>query len=131
MMDWVVIDGDGFSIDVQRRHDYLFARVHGGQDSLATSIGYWTRLWQEVERHGFDRLLVVEQLQPTAFENSDMQALCAALVALGYGRIRIGFVPRWGTEQDNEQVTIIGADLGLTAMVFSDEWLAERWLRYG
>ena len=125
-----LIEGDGFQIALEQHSGYLRAHVFGGHDSLAVSIGIWRALTAQCQQAGVDRLLVIEDLDGTILP-TEVEALTAAQIAMGLGRIRVAFVDLRGDEQNNELSGLSLREQDVQALVFGSEPEARAWLLYG
>ncbi|MBP6078541.1 MAG: hypothetical protein KA505_07015 [Xanthomonadales bacterium] len=126
------LEGPGFTIDLEDRAGFLRAIVHGAEDTLSVSTAYWARLGDECQRRGARAILVLEDLP--AWPNAGpeiFEAVTDAMVAAGFRDIRCAFVDLHEEVEANEYGMIVGAEKGLTIMMFSNESYAERWLRFG
>jgi hypothetical protein len=126
------LEGPGFTIDLEERAGFLRALVLGNEDTLAVSTAYWARLGAECQRRGARALLVLEDLPPWPDAGPEIfEAVTDAMAAAGFRDIRCAFVDLHEEVEANEYGMIVGADKGLTIMMFSNESYAERWLRFG
>jgi hypothetical protein len=126
------LEGPGFTIDIEERAGFLRALVRGNEDTLAVSTAYWARLGAECQRRGASAVLVLEDLPPWPDAGPEIfEAVTDAMAAAGFRDIRCAFVDLHEEVEANEYGMIVGADKGLTIMMFSNESYAERWLRFG
>lgn len=126
------LEGPGYTIDLEERADYLRAFVRGSDDSLALSVAYWMHLGAECIRRGTTAILVLEDLPPFPDPAPEIfEAVTDAMVVAGFCGIRCAFVDLKEEVEANEYGMIVGADKGLTIMMFSNESYADRWLRFG
>lgn len=126
------LEGPGFTIELEERAGYLRAVVRGAEDTLAVSTSYWHRLGSECRRRGANAILVLEDLPPWPDAEPEVfEAVTDAMAAAGFRDIRCAFVDLNEEVEANEYGMIVGADKGLTIMMFSNESYAERWLRFG
>lgn len=126
------VEGPGFTIELEVRPGFLRALVRGSEDTLAVSTAYWTRIGAECRRRGASAVLVVEDLPPWPDAGPGVfDAVTDAMAAAGFRDIRCAFVDLHEEVEANEFGMMIGADKGLTSMIFSNESYAERWLRFG
>ena len=126
------LEGPGFTIELEERPGFLRALVRGAQDTVAVSTAYWNRLGEESRRRGASAILVLEDLPPWPDADPEVfEAVTDAMVAAGFRDIRCAFVDLHEEVEANEYGMIVGADKGLTIMMFSNESYAERWLRFG
>lgn len=126
------LEGPGFTIELEERPGYLRALVSGKEDSVSISTAYWALLGAECRHRGVHALLVVEDLPAWPNVGPDVfEAVTDAMVASGFLEIRCAFVDMREEVEANEYGMIVGAEKGLTSLIFSNESYAERWLRYG
>ena len=126
------LEGPGYTIELEERAGFLRAFVRGTEDTLAVSVAYWTQLGAECARRGTTAILVLEDLPPWPDAAPEIfETVTDAMVAAGFRDIRCAFVDLKEEVEANEYGMIVGADKGLTIMMFSNESYAERWLRFG
>ena len=114
------------------RPGYLFARVQGLTDSLATSISFWQEIALEARERGAQRLLVQESFRNgvSAAETLDLcQFLSELFERLSLQHLRIAFLDEQPSQlEENQHAERTATDYGLCVKVFADLSEAEAWL---
>ncbi|HEY4555135.1 MAG TPA: hypothetical protein VIG68_01685 [Lysobacter sp.] len=129
-MDGELLQGDGFSVRIERQDGYLRAHVFGGRDSLEVSIAMWTLIAAQCRRLGERRLLVVEDLE-SALDVGEVEQLVEAVIDLGFRGMQVAFVDLRQTSGATEHGEILAVERGVSARVFSSERAARNWLHLG
>lgn len=124
-----VIQGEGFKLQLTPETGYLRAHVYDGTDSQAVSVAYWRMLGEACRAHGYQRLLVVEELQASV-ELAAIEPVIQAMVEGGLQAVRIAFVELLDDIEGSEYGEILCRERGITIRTFSDETTARRWLLY-
>lgn len=126
------LHGPGFSIALDERPGFLHALVSGEEDTLAVSIAYWSAIGKVCQQRGARSILVIENLPPFDDPRPEVfEAVTDAMANAGLRGVRVAFVDAREEVQANEYGMLIGAEKGLSIMMFSNESYAERWLRFG
>lgn len=100
-----------------------------GDNTLANTIAYWTRILREVRDRPRPVLLVDELLGPPLTPD-DWHVLVGSMAGSALRNVRIAHVKPRGLEA-LEFCELHAKDAGFDARVFVDEAEAVRWLRYG
>lgn len=115
----------------EERPGYLYAEVTGPRDSMEISLAYWAAISAKCKARQTERVMVVEHLGDYQGER-DMARMVAALVAMGFDRLKVAFVVhRIELLPVMEHGEILAMEYGANGRVFSSADLAERWLRHG
>lgn len=121
---------DAFQLKLEERHGYLYAEVTGDSDSLEITLAFWQAI-AEACRHRKARCLLVMDRLGEFHGERDMPGMVAAIIAFGFGNIRIAYVN--GTVSDLpllEHGAILAQEQGVNGRVFSGFEDAELWLRH-
>jgi hypothetical protein len=125
------LEGEGFQVELEPHRNYLRACVHGGSDSFAVSLAYWTLLADACREAGAKRLLVVEDLAPWHATEDDFQRLMEAVRRTGLDQVQIAFTSRQTPIDVNELGVIVGMEQGMWTRLFGNERDAALWLGVG
>lgn len=116
-----------YDIHFEERTGYLYARVSGPLDTVATSLAYWNDIAEDCRRRKVARVLVVEDFVTPA-PLTDTFRVAEQLPSIMRG-IRVAFVD---TRLEHYTANKFGEDVavnrGLDGMVFIDEDSATRWI---
>ena len=105
-------------------------RVHvSGDNTLANTIAYWTRILREV-RSRPRPVLLVDELRGPPLSADDWHVLVGSMAGSALRDVRIAHVKPSGLDA-LEFCELHAKDAGFDARVFVDEAEASRWLRYG
>lgn len=100
-----------------------------GENTLANTIAYWTRILREV-RERPRPVLLVDELRGPPLSADDWQVLVGAMADSQLREVRIAHVKPRGLDQV-EFCELHAKDAGFDARVFVHEEEASRWLRFG
>ena len=117
-------------LDIRMETHPAGLRVHvTGDNTLANTIAYWTRVLREV-RERPRPVLLVDELTGPPLNADDWQVLVGAMAGSALQDVRIAHVKPRGLDK-LEFCELHAKDAGFDARVFVDEREAARWLRYG
>ena len=117
------------TLEFARAGDGLHAHVEG-ERSLEATIAYWTRIVEEVQARPPRWLLVLDDLRGHELSAEEWRQLVTEMKGKGLERVRIAHVKPHGLDHI-EYCEIFAHEAGFDARAFSDQRVAERWLRYG
>ena len=109
--------------------DGLRADVRGLR-SLESTIAYWEAILGYVKARQPRWLLVLDQLRGNELSAREWKELVDTMAGRGLESVRIAHVKPNGLDHI-EYCEIYAREAGIEARAFSDEGIAERWLRYG
>lgn len=116
-----------YTIDFDNRADYLFAHVRG-QDSVANSLDYWTRLRAACEQYGQHKVLVIDELHNPP-DQQDLYAVATTIPTLFLNYpVKIAYVAPNETPEQRDLAVGITRKRGLEIKVFDREDEAMHWL---
>lgn len=119
-----------YSLDLIRvGADGLRAEVRGLR-TLEATIAYWESILEHVNARRPRWLLVVDALRGHELAAREWKELVEAMAGRGLEGVRIAHVKPSGLDH-LEYCEIYAREAGLDARAFSDEGVAQRWLRYG
>jgi hypothetical protein len=116
-----------YTLTFEDRGSYLYVRITG-RDSYEASMAYWPAIADEVERKGFKRLLVHENLQGTVTEG-EIYEIMMNLRGSALMGIRIAFYDE--NRQDiplNSLGQLIANNRGGQVHLFQNLQAAEEWI---
>ncbi len=121
-----------WQLHFEDRADYLYAEVHGPEDSLAITTAYWRAIDAECRQRGTRALLVCDCLRGEPAQQEDFRRLALALRGGVLEQVRIAFYePVPENLRFVEHGELAMREAGFTLRVFGNEREAEVWLRYG
>ncbi len=117
-----------YSLTFEHRPKYLYAYVKGERDSYEISKQFWTEIAGEIQRSGYDRVLVDEDIEESA-SMIDIFQLVSEFSEMGLIGIRIAFHDRKIEHADlNGFGELVASNRGLNGRAFNDMDLAEAWI---
>ena len=122
------IAGNGFLIDLEKHRRYLRAYVHGGQDSVEVSMGYWRAVAEACRVYEVQRLLVVEDLLPYQPQEEDFERVIEMTRREGLDQVQVAYTSSQAPVGLNEMGVIVGMEKGMWMRVFASERDASFWL---
>ena len=125
------IDGDGFQIELETQRNYLRAYVHGGEDSVEVSMGYWRLVGEVCREFATRRLLVVEDLVPWHASESDFERVIDLTRRVGLDQVQVAYTSLQAPLDLNEMGVIVGMEKGMWMRLFASERDAVLWLGLG
>lgn len=126
-----IVQGEGFEVHFSLTGGLLRAQVEGSRDSFEISVAYWTLISAERRRCDSRCVLVIENLVEDGSPDH-LLALFERLTRMGLEGCKVAFVDN-GNEplSSHEHIAILAREHGILAAVFSEESVAEIWLRHG
>ena len=120
----------GYSLELVRTGvDGLRAEVRGLR-TLQATIAYWETILEHINARRPRWLLVMDELRGNELSAREWKTLVEAMSGRGLEGVRIAHVKPFGLNH-LEYCEIYAREAGIDARAFSDEGVAERWLRYG
>lgn len=121
--------GSNYTIVYENYPTYLYALVHGDEYGYEVLTGFLKEIADEVKARGFKQVLIEENISVGATKE-DAYRVASELPELGFAGIRMAYVDRF---IDQEEVNEFGRDVavhnGIDVRLFSDQAMADRWLK--
>lgn len=119
---------DLYTIEFDHRPKYLYAFVSGEDDNLEITRNYWLEMLEECRKHGFDKLLVEENLQGS-LSMQEVYEFASEYAGLGFREILVAFVDRHPEQQQlNRFGELVATNRGGRIRVFDSVGEAKQWL---
>ena len=117
-----------YSVVYTEHTNYLHAVVVGKEDSLQTSINFWTEVLEETIARGFTKVLVEEDFD-NVLPPLEMYALVKHFGALNYSSLQIAFFDNQPKHKlENDFAEMAAHNLGLNVRVCDSLAAAVNWL---
>lgn len=119
---------DLYTIEFEHRPKYLYAFVSGEDDSLDITRSYWQQMLEECRQHGFDKLLVEENLEGS-LSMQEVYEFASEYAHMGFRDILVAFVDRHAAHQQlNRFGELVATNRGGRIRVFDSVSDAKQWL---
>lgn len=120
--------GDLYNIEFEHRPKYLYALVSGKDDSLEITRSYWQKMLDECRTHGFNKLLVEENLEGS-LSMHEVYEFASEYLQMGFHNILIAFVDRHPEQRQlNRFGELVATNRGGRIRVFDSVSDAKQWL---
>jgi hypothetical protein len=119
---------DLYTIEFEHRPKYLYALVSGKDDSLEITRSYWQKMLDECRKHGFDKLLVEENLEGS-LSMQEVYEFASEYARMGFREILVAFVDRYPEQRQlNRFGELVATNRGGRIRVFDSVTDAKQWL---
>jgi hypothetical protein len=119
---------DLYTIEFEHRPKYLYASVSGKDDSLEITRSYWQEMLDECRKHGFDKLLVEENLEGS-LSMQEVYEFASEYAQMGFREILVAFVDRYPEQRQlNRFGELVATNRGGRIRVFDSVTDAKQWL---
>jgi hypothetical protein len=119
---------DLYTIEFEHRPKYLYAFISGKDDSLEITRSYWQKMLDECRTHGFDKLLVEENLEDS-LSMPEVYEFASEYLEMGFRQIIVAFVDRYPEQRQlNRFGELVATNRGGRIRVFDSVSDAKQWL---
>ena len=119
---------DLYTIKFERRPKYLYAVVSGKDNNLEIVKSYWQDLFDECQKHGFDKLLVEGNLEGDISMHEVYKFACE-FSQKDFREILVAYVDRHSSHQQlNRFGELVASNRGARGRVFDSVSDAKQWL---
>lgn len=101
-----------------------------GPGNYANTLAYWQTIAKVVREQRPRGILLIDRTSGTPLAAEEWKALVEAMAGSGLEQVRIAHVKPRGLERI-EYCELYAREAGLTARVFTEEAVADVWLRHG
>lgn len=120
--------GDLYTIEFEHRPKYLYALISGKDDSLEITRSYWQKMLDECRTHGFDKLLVEENLEGS-LSMQEVYEFASEYLQMGFRQILVAFVDRYPEQRQlNRFGELVATNRGGRIRMFDNVTDAKQWL---
>lgn len=124
----ILEQADLYNIEFEHRPKYLYAFISGKDDSLEITKSYWRKMLDECRTHGFDKLLVEENLEGS-LSMQEVYEFASEYAEMGFREILVAFVDRFPEQQQlNRFAELVANNRGGRIRVFDTVSDAKQWL---
>jgi hypothetical protein len=125
-------DGLGYRLAFASDDGMLRAKVSGGEDAQAVRIAYWREIVAEGLKRQVRLLLVTDRKKGAPASPGELAELASLMAEFAPNFDKVAVVePTAEFFSAVQHGEILGQELGINVRVFSEESLAEQWLRFG
>jgi hypothetical protein len=119
---------DLYTIEFEHRPKYLYAFVSGKDDSLEITRSYWQKMLDECRAHGFDKLLVEENLEGS-LSMHEVYEFASEYSQMGFREILVAFIDRQPEQRQLHRFgELVATNRGGRIRVFDSVSDAKQWL---
>lgn len=101
-----------------------------GPGTYANTLAYWKAIAKAVHEHPPRGLLLIDRTSGEPLTPDEWKALVDAMIGSGLEGVRIAHVKPHGLQQI-EYCELFAREAGFSARVFTEESVADLWLRHG
>lgn len=117
-----------YTIEFEHHPKYLYAFISGKDDSLEITRSYWQEMLDECRKHGFDKLLVEENLKGS-LSIHEVYEFASEYARMGFREILVAFFDRHPEQQQlNRFGELVATNRGGRIRVFDSLTDAKQWL---
>ena len=117
-----------YTLSLEDRGPYLFARIEGERETLDIAKAYWTDIARYVIRSGKKKLLVIQDI-PDVVSIAEVHELVTGLSDLPVKDVNIAFVDLHPAHASlNEFGILVSANRGFSVQAFDSDGEAQSWL---
>ncbi len=117
-----------YTLEFEKRPEYLYAYVRGEKDSLEISLQYWKEIADECWRAGYRKVFIEEDINGE-MSIIEMYQFTSEISNIGFSGIRVAFVDRRLNQQElNKFGELVATNRGVNGKVFNSSEEAEGWL---
>ena len=117
-----------YTLEFEKRPEYLYAFVKGEKDSYEISRQYWSEVANECRRANRQKVLIEEDIDDE-MSMTEMYRFTSEIMEIGFSGIRVAFVERHLSQRElNKFGALVATNRGFFGKVCSDAKTAEEWL---
>jgi hypothetical protein len=117
-----------FTLQFEKRPEYLYAFVKGKKDSYEISRQYWSEVANECRRATRQKVLIEEDIDDE-MSMTEMYRFTSEIMEIGFSGIRVAFVDRYISQRElNKFGALVATNRGFFGKICGDVKAAEEWL---
>ena len=117
-----------YTLEFEKRPEYLYAFVKGEKDSYEISRQYWSEVANECRRATRQKVLIEEDIDDE-MSMTEMYRFMSEIMEIGFSGIRVAFVDRYISQRElNKFGALVATNRGFFGKICSDVKAAEEWL---
>jgi hypothetical protein len=124
------MESDGSLIIRTAQHRAGLRVEVSGPGTYANTLAYWRAIAAAIDERQPRGLLLIDNTSGPALAASEWKTLVESMTGQGLENVRIAHVKPGGLQQ-LEHCELYAREAGMTARVFTEESVADLWLRHG
>jgi hypothetical protein len=124
------MESDGSLIIRTAQHRAGLRVEVSGRGSYANTLAYWRAIATAIDEQRPRGLLLIDNTTGPALSADEWKTLVESMAGQGLENVRIAHVKPGGLQQ-LEHCELYAREAGMTARVFTEESVADLWLRHG